>query len=290
MTTKHWNRCTRNRRCPICDHPEWCLVTEDGAACICMRIAQNSTKEMQCGDAGTGYLHRLRDDPNWQPRPRSVRVRLRLPPDARMDKMARDAHAALSADGRAELAALLGVSAESLERLRAGWSAQHNAYTFPMSVASGGIVGIRLRRADGSKFSVPGGHEGIFVPTEYPTTGSLLIAEGPTDTAALLDLGFAAIIGRPSCTGGTRIIKELVRARNYSGAVIVADADAPGERGADSLASSLRLFIEAVRIITPPSGIKDAREWKRRGATKADVEAAIAAAPLRTVKVRGVAL
>jgi hypothetical protein len=68
--------------------------------------------------------------------------------------------------------------------------------------------------------------------------------------------------------------------------VIMADADAPGQRGADSLATVLLAYCPAVRIATPPAGIKDARAWKRAGATAADVQAMIDAAPVRRLTVK----
>jgi hypothetical protein len=68
--------------------------------------------------------------------------------------------------------------------------------------------------------------------------------------------------------------------------VIVADADAPGQRGAENLASVLLAYCPAVRVIVPPAGVKDLREWKRRGATHADVQAAIDAAPVRRLAVQ----
>jgi hypothetical protein len=111
-----------------------------------------------------------------------------------------------------------------------------------------------------------------------------LIAEGPTDTAALLDLGFHAV-GRPSCTGGIHLLVELVRKDLPEGVVIVADGDAAGRRGAESLAAVLLAHAASVRIIAPPSGVKDARQWKRRGATSADVQAAIGAASVRKLTI-----
>jgi hypothetical protein len=44
-------------------------------------------------------------------------------------------------------------------------------------------------------------------------------------------------------------------------------------------------YSQSVRIIAPPSGIKDAREWKRSGATAADVQQAIDAVPVRKLTV-----
>ena len=52
-----------------------------------------------------------------------------------------------------------------------------------------------------------------------------------------------------------------------------------------TLAAVLVAYTAAVRIIAPPAGIKDAREWKRNGATAADVQAAIEAAPIRKLRV-----
>jgi hypothetical protein len=78
---------------------------------------------------------------------------------------------------------------------------------------------------------------------------------------------------------------ELVQKLTPSVLVIMADGDAPGQRGAASLAAVLVAYAAAVRIITPPPGIKDAREWKRSGAIAADVQAAIDAAPVRKLRV-----
>ncbi len=154
-----------------------------------------------------------------------------------------------------------------------------------MSNAHGQVVGIRLRRPDGSKLSVKGGREGLFLPEGIDAGGRLLVCEGPTDTAAVLDFGFPAV-GRPSCTGGVRHVVDLVRRLAVPMVVIVADGDAPGRRGAENLASVLTAYCPAVRVIAPPAGIKDAREWKRRGATAADVQAAIDTAPVRRLAVQ----
>ena len=156
-----------------------------------------------------------------------------------------------------------------------------------MSNAAGDVLGIRLRLSNGKKISVKGGHEGLFNPEGIDAHGLLLIAEGPTDTAALLDLGFSAV-GRPSCSGGVRLLTELVHKSKPSGVVVVSDFDANGvgQRGAETLATVLLAYSQSVRVITPPAGVKDAREWKRRGATAADLEAAIDAAPMRKLVVR----
>ena len=170
------------------------------------------------------------------------------------------------------LANSLGVSADSLRQLRVGWSSEHAAYTFPMCDAVGRVLGVRLRGSDGHKWSVRGGQEGLFLPRtgETANSGMLLVCEGPTDAAALIDLGFYTI-GRPSCTGGVRLIVELVQSLRPDCVTILADADAPGIRGANNLAVLLTAYVPSVRVVIPPPGIKDARQWKRRGATHGDV-------------------
>jgi DNA primase len=150
------------------------------------------------------------------------------------------------------------------------------------------VLGVRLRTASGRKFSVTGGHDGLFIPinleTDLDASGRLLVTEGPTDCAAMLDFGFCAV-GRSSCTGGVRLLVELAKQRRPAETIIVSDADTPGQRGAGNLAAVLLAYSPAVRIITPPTGIKDARQWKQRGATAADVAAAIDAAPVQRLAI-----
>ncbi len=201
--------------------------------------------------------------------------------------MAADFRAAVRPEALARLAAALGLSVASLTRLGVGWSAKHRAWTFPMVDVDGHVLGIRLRRAGGKKTSVRGGHDGLFLPVpEAPDLGGrLLVCEGPTDTAAALDLGFDAV-GRPSCLGGVKLLVELVQRMKPADVVIVGDGDAPGQRGAESLASVLTAYCPAVRIITPAAPFKDARAWRQGGATAADVSAAIDVAPARRLVIK----
>jgi len=210
-----------------------------------------------------------------------------------LDKLAADFLAAVTPEALDKLVVALGVSAESLTRLGVGWSAQHRAWAFPMSNAVGNVLGIRLRLPGGNKISVKGGKEGLFLPEGLGTVVSvsqnqapalLLIAEGPTDTAALLDLGFSTV-GRPSCTGGVKLLVELTQKHRPEGVVIVADGDVPGRRGAETLAATLMAHCPMVRMIAPPAGVKDMREWRRGGATAADVQTAIDAAEVRKLPV-----
>src|SRR5262249_14899950 len=138
---------------------------------------------------------------------------------------------AVDPDQMARLALDLGLSAHSLERFGIGWSADSQAWSFPMRDASGKIIGIRLRLAFGRKLAVRGSKDGLFVPADIDVEApaQLFFTEGVTDAAALLQLGFPAVIGRPSCSGGIKLLGELVQRVQPRGIVIVADQDAPGQ-------------------------------------------------------------
>lgn len=263
--------------CPVCGKHDWCLASVDGSAAICARVEGSK----RCGEAG--WLHRLTiSPPGRHDRRRITRIRTRLPlPD--LTALAERCRSSLVAERLDSLAESLGLSEHSLTALRVGWSVDHRAWTFPMQDPSNGkVIGIRLRSLDGSKFAVTGGKEGLFIPTtEADPSDPLLIAEGATDTAALLDLGFANVVGRPNCTGGIKHLVALVGVRRPTGVVIVADGDESGRTGAANLASVLQVFSPEIRVIEPPAGVNDARSWKRTGASHADVEAVIAAAPAR---------
>jgi hypothetical protein len=153
--------------------------------------------------------------------------------------------------------------------LRIGWDG--NAFTFPMTDADGGVIGIRRRFLTGSKCSVRGSRSGLFVPTSPEDGNRLLICEGATDTGAALDLGFDAI-GRPSCNSGIEMIARVARGRNE--VVIVGDNDHAGRRGAAKLADALVLHC-SVKVIYPPEGAKDLRQWLRQGLTQEDFSNAI---------------
>jgi hypothetical protein len=268
-----YRRVSRSTPCPICAKSDWCLVARDGSAAICQRVES----ARRCGEAG--WLHRLCEvsRPARRPAKRVRVVRAELPPPDLSDLAVRCR--ACVEPGRLQVFARgLGVSVEALLRLGIGWSAAHSAWAFPMTDAAGRVRGIRLRTPAGGKFSVPGSKEGLFLPSG-DVGGPLLIPEGPTDAAALLDLGFSNVAGRPSCTGGVKLLAELARCRQVADVVIFADADGPGRQGAANLASVLAVYAPAVRVIEPPAGLKDARDWLRAGGTHDEVELYMAAAP-----------
>lgn len=225
-------------------------------------------------------------------------------------------------DRRNELTERLGLSGYSLMRMGMGWIDANTlrerldtkckgrgCWTFPMRDASERIVGVRLRTEDNFKYAIDSSTAGLFIPAGERSSATLTIVEGPTDTAAALDMGLDAI-GRPSNTGGADDIRRWLatRGRDISDVIIIIDRDQPDSdvatnaldhclnlnirpvqfddavegwgmsaaesgtvRSAIGLMWMLRSHRRSVRIIAPPLGVKDVRDWRKQGATADDV-------------------
>jgi hypothetical protein len=262
MPSSNWIRVTREKPCPVCGKPDWCLLSADAGAAICARV--ESPKK--CNQAG--WLHRLTERSDYRPRTVVLRTRECIPD---LTEQAREYAAAATPSGLSRLAMDLGVTVDSLQAFQVGWSNHHRAWTHPMRDVSSRVTGIRLRKPDGNKFSVKGGKEALFLPSAWPSDCTiLLVTEGASDALAAFTMGFLAVAGRPSCTGGRPHIVALVRQHKPALVAIVADQDAPGQRGAVELASRLALHCRDVRVVTPPS--KDLRAWLLSGATATDLQ------------------
>ncbi len=249
-----WIRVSAEAPCPICKKPDWCGFTSNGTAVCCMRV--ESDRPLHNG----GWLHRIGPLPSGMIQPKPPMFRRPVTPDfdaaawlARLPKTQWDSLRALACS--------LGVGIESVQALGAAWAPLQNAWAWPMRDAKGKTIGVRLRADDGRKWAVTGSRQGLFYnPAIFHTHAeSVMICEGPTDTAAALTLGFEAI-GRPSCNCGVELIRELIQRRGFLSAVIMADRDGPGVAGARRLASELG---KKTHIVLPPC--KDLREWVKAG-------------------------
>mgnify|MGYP003348003690 CR=1 FL=1 len=146
-------------------------------------------------------------------------------------------------------------------------NAPSDAWAFPMLNGAGKSVGIRLRFIDGEKRAVTGSRAGLFVAKSiiYTNAEPIYIAEGPTDAAAGLTIGLFTI-GRPSCLGNESDVVETVKRLKCRRVIIVADADEPGQRGAEKLQQAMR--VPSIVWTTPK---KDLRASINAGMEREDV-------------------
>ena len=247
-------RVSKSHPCPVCEKPDWCRVFSDGWA-ECMRV--QSDRPAKSG----GWMHRHPDAPQCFLAPPPWRQQ---PPALNATKLHREWRAETSQAALECLASELGVSATALNALGAAWAPLHAAWAFPMRDGYNNIVGIRLRSPQG-KFAVRGSRQGIFTATVSPQP-VLYVCEGPTDTAAALDLGLFAV-GRPNCCCGGLDIKLYHRRYQITRAVIVSDNDKPGLDGARKIGIELQL---PFAVYVPPA--KDLREFVRFGGTATMIE------------------
>jgi hypothetical protein len=233
---------------------------------FCRRIESDEPKNLRSG--GVGWVHKLTDAVTTQhTKAPSRRQTPMIGPDRLCQRLSREYRALARSSLLRAHAASLGVSAESLRRLHIGYAKQ-GVWSFPMRNARGEIVGIRYRAESGRKWAEKGSRQGIFLPEGIPLAGGrLYIVEGPTDCAALLDMGCHAI-GRANCQHSGPDLLAWARKREV---VIVADRDEdktrpdgttwnPGLDGAKRLAFELRCEANVVYLIQPPRH-KDVRAW-----------------------------
>lgn len=95
-------------------------------------------------------------------------------------------------------------------------------------------------------------------PSEY-----VLVVEGMSDTAAAMDLGFAAV-GRPSNLACMEELKDLVRGRRV---LVIGENDKkpdgtePGKEGMIAAFQVLTKVCGDIKMVMPPVHVKDLRAW-----------------------------
>jgi hypothetical protein len=248
----NFRRVSKASPCPQCGKPDWCTVGDYGV--VCMRV--QSAKPVKNG----GWFHPF-DAVGGRavaPPPR------RQPPAINATALHRAWLGATTAEALAAFAATLGLSAAAVAAVGAAWAPPHVAWAFPMSDGYGNVVGIRLRSERG-KFAVRGSRQGIFLAA-VAAQKTVFVCEGPTDTAAAVELGLFAV-GRPNCCCGGLDIRAYARRHKCARAIIVSDNDKPGLDGARKAGGELKL---PYAVYVPPA--KDLREFVRLGGTRAMIE------------------
>lgn len=250
-----WYRVTKKRPCRICERPDWCTYQDSGDCC--MRV--ESSIPMRNG----GWLHKSDAAiPRYVPPPRKA-IQERPPDLASLWARWSNATDFQDIDG---LAMSLGVTSDALRLI--GCARSDRAWAFPMKNAAGEMIGIRLRDNEGNKWAVKGSKQGLFL-SEFGCEPVAYVLEGPTDTAAALSIGLAAI-GRPSCLGQEEMILNYIQRQKVRRIIIISDNDDAGTRGAAKLQDMLTV---PSCIWCPPT--KDIRQFVNLGGTREMVDDAI---------------
>lgn len=150
----------------------------------------------------------------------------------------------------------------------------------------GPVRGLRTRVVSplpgrGRYGAVPGSRSALFIPDGLASDGTLWLAEGFSDTCALLSLGLTAA-GRPAADAGDLLVLDIRRLAHARDVVLLGDNDEkpdgswPGRASVDRLASALVGRVCRLRALFPPTGCKDMRDWIAAGATREDIEARLA--------------
>lgn len=268
MSRGDWIRVERlpraHRQCPVCHNDHVCMIHKDWHAAICFRVREGAKTDRQgepiAARDGMGWVHDLRSEIEVATPP--VRIKPEKPPSLDCDARARKVWRACDWVVLCELSEATGIPPLALEMLAPGFDKEHWGWAFPMRDHARRIIGFRVRTRGGRKFAIAGSRNGLFIPDTYHRkVRHLCIAEGPTDTAALLSAGLCTI-GRSHNTGGVELIQRLLQRQVHKPEVlIVADRDDAGGEGARKLAREIFWQTNGLKVIQPPEGINDARQW-----------------------------
>lgn len=310
-----WKNIPRSSVCPICARRGgYCTIAPKGDAIQCMRV--ESSKPVKRKDGTVGYLHPVPGE--------AMAMAKALPSSAdkpkispkKWEQVIKKYRSAISDKRLRATADELGVSPESLIDIRIGldvgcdWWRGTGDPCFPMFDGKQDPIGIRTRTPDmmlkpgRDRYGcVVGSSNGLFIPESYEVVPIppglcgvqregdadeyplLLCPEGPTNIAALRDMGFRTI-GRPSASGGAPMLHALLlNGKHKQDVVIIQDHDTtkynrdgtpfwPGEEGALKTAQHIYSACGLLRITEPPDNIKDVRKWFNAGG-QADVLRAV---------------
>lgn len=298
-------RATVNDRCHLCGGDHACSATLSGLHRCWRTHAEGSPGWRWLGDDCLGFgMHRWDGDGAAPVRQRSRAARFAQMATSPARQAVRPAdwqglHDTLcEQDYRAsrveDLAVWLGVTVSSLlalgcafapggeeargiyaERFGVQSSGWPTCHVFPERDGEGRIVGLGQRLADGTKRSAAGGHRGLTIPDGWRHgQGPIWIVEGPTDTAAMLDMSLRTI-GRPSNLGGAAHLARLFRDLPVGTEVIVVGENDererdgeriwPGRDGAVRVSAQLAASCSHLRVswCLPPDRAKDVRAWAK---------------------------
>lgn len=232
-----WHQVTKADPCPICERDHWCTVHSETGAVRCTRVESN--KKSVGSDGHVAWIHGGDSAGGWlasgmrMPMKHGVAREDQVPAtkltSADIEKLATGFyHHPHGSVGRIELSKRLGVTVQSLMRLRVGFGSDKGGpfSSWPTRKWNGEFAGIVRRYGDGTKKTMyRTSNAGLFIPTGCFADSTLHFLEGGSDTCAALDMGLDAI-GRPSNSGGVpELIKYLDTRRNVERVIVWGEND-----------------------------------------------------------------
>ncbi len=275
-----WSSASKQSPCPICAKTSWCRISTDGAVTCNVADAPLEWKKVKPTSDGRAVFVR-RDAPS-RGRQKPISKNRPSQDEPTCDWSAEHARLRelLTPERLDALATTLGVRCDALAALEPGWASASDlrrlavgfagdqdrpqeAYAFPERDGGGRITGIAFRALDGSKGFAKGAKRGLTIPLDLDLGRQpVLVVEGPSDVAAALVLGLAAV-GRPSNSGGTDQIATLLKGRHV---LVLGENDKkdtgewPGKEGAIRVAEKLAgAWRASVPWTLPPTNVKDLR-------------------------------
>ena len=280
MSKAAWVRVTRAEPCPICEKPDHCGRSADGAVVRCTRI--RSDKESKGRDGSTAWIHRLGETQRLDAVVREQPKRPAINWNVEAERHYKHPKAAQM---RITMAEQLNVSEASLDALEVGWGCDYEPFaTFPMRNPRGDVTGITRRYASGAKKTMKWSRGALFYSLNWfeATAGPVFLPEGASDVAALMTMGLCAI-GRFSNLAGAGMLEPLLMTVKRPIVVLCERDEKPDRRGqhdacpancvgcnhcfpgkygglrtAEVLAKRLR---GRVHVRFCPDGQKDVRTW-----------------------------
>ncbi len=270
---ENWIAVSKSKPCPICGKPDNCKISRDRGAVFCGRVPSN--KQPNAGGQwlhilsnSSGYSHPvLGDAPPAQTKPKSTAKPIKTTDwDKNVDHFCSQGKESLP-----DLAIQLGVDVEVLRRLRVGRvkDDRNDFWTVPERDADGKIIGVVRRYSKtGKKFAFKDCNRGLTYCDDWDKTpGPIYLVEGHSDTAALMTMG-CCVVGRPSNSGGTDQLIELLKHQPNRQIIVLGEHDQkengtwPGRAGAISTAKGLSAGLgRPIDWALPPAGYKDVRAY-----------------------------
>lgn len=150
-----------------------------------------------------------------------------------------------------------GISSVTLQSFGIGWSGEFGRYTFPMFDGTLKLTGFALW-GSGKVGMIAGSRMGLFVPMPYEVVDCpiieapqlLILPQGPLEAAAVRDMGFMGVIGRPTVFSAADDVVQLLAGRSPQEVIVVLPRGDDGSAEYRAGAVGAMALIEKLFLLT----------------------------------------